>query len=278
MSPVSLSAGTGSDFLGLAGRVCVVTGAGSGIGRAVAHGFSAQGARVSVLDRNAEAAAATVAQIAERGGQAVAIACDVSDPASVAAAGERSVAEFGACDILVNNAGVLRPGALDVLAVEEWNSVLAVNLTGYFLCSQTFGRQMRAKGHGALIHVASIAAAHATAFGGAYSIAKAGVAMLSRQLAIEWGAHGIRSNTVSPGMTLTPMTQEAYTRPGTAERRNQAIPAGRVGRPEDIAEAVLFLASDRSAYITGEDLTVDGGFTRNLMSLVPRTGDQQPAH
>ena len=273
-----MSTNLDADFLGLAGRVCVVTGAGSGIGRAIANGFAARGALVAVLDRNVEAAEASVAAIAERGGKAVAIDCDVSDPASVTAAGERSVAVFGPCDILVNNAGVLRPGALDVLTVEEWNSVLAVNLTGYFLCSQTFGRQMRTKGKGALVHVASIAAMHATAFGGAYSIAKAGVAMLSRQLAIEWGTQGIRSNAVSPGMTLTPMTQDAYTRPGTTERRNQAIPAGRVGRPEDIADAVLFLASERSAYITGEELTVDGGFTRNLMSLVPRTGDERPAH
>lgn len=273
-----MSALTDSDFLGLAGRVCVVTGAGSGIGRAIAIGFAVRGAPVAVLDRNVDAAEETVTQITQRGGAAVAVGCDVSDPASVAAAAQRSADAFGPCDILVNNAGVLRPGALDVLTVEEWNSVLAVNLTGYFLCSQVFGRQMRATGKGALVHIASIAANHATGHAGAYSVAKAGIAMLSRQLAIEWGTHGIRSNSVNPGMTLTPMTQAAYERAGTSERRNQAIPAGRVGQPEDVAAAVLFLASDRSAYITGEELTVDGGFTRNLMSLVPRTGDPQPTH
>ena len=267
-----------TDFLGLTGRVCVVTGAGSGIGRAIAHGFAARGAKVAVLDRNADAAAKTVAEIAERGGQAIAIDCDVSDPVSVAGAAERSAAAFGPCDILVNNAGVLSAGALDELPIEAWNNVLAINLTGGFLCSQAFGRQMRAKGKGTLIHMASIAATHPTAFGGAYSIAKAGVAMLSRQLAVEWGPQGIRSNAVCPGMTLTPMTQAAYERPGTTEARERAIPAGRVGRPEDIADAVLFLASDRSAYITGEELTVDGGFTRNLLSLVPRSGDPKPAH
>lgn len=261
------------DFLGLAGRIGVVTGAGSGIGRAIAIALAAQGVKVAVLDRNASGAEASVSEISRQGGSAVAIACDVSDPASVAAAAERSAAAYGPCDIVVNNAGVLRPGALDTLTLAEWNAVLAVNLTGYFLCAQTFGAQMRGKGKGALVHTASIAATHANANGGAYAVAKAGVAMLSRQLAIEWGGFGIRSNCVSPGMTLTPMTHAAYTLPGTEQRRNQAIPAGRVGQPQDIADAVLFLASDRADYITGEELVVDGGFTRNLLSLVPRTGD-----
>ena len=265
------------DFYGLAGKVCVVTGAGSGIGRAIATGFAQHGARVAVLDRNLEGSQATVEQITSRGGQAIAIACDISDPASVTAAAERSQAAFGPCDVLVNNAGVLRSGRLEDLALDEWNGLLAINLTGAFLCSQTFGRQMRARGKGAIVHLASIAASHAAASSGAYSVAKAGIAMLSRQLAIEWGEYGIRSNAVNPGMTLTPMTQAAYERPGTAERRNQAIPSGRVGRPEDIAEAVIFLASERSSYTTGAELTVDGGFTRNLLNLVPRAAPERSA-
>ena len=259
--------------LGLAGRVAVVTGAGSGIGRASAIAFAANGCRVAVLDRDAAGRDATVAAIAQAGGRAVAIDCDVRDPASVAAAAERSAAALGACDILLNNAGVLRFGTLDELSLDEWNEVLAVNLTGYFLCAQAFGRQMRARGKGALVHIASIAAAHPAGSSGAYSVAKAGVAMLSRQLAVEWGAHGIRSNAVCPGMTMTAMTEAAYNRPGTSEPRNKAIPAGRVGQPQDIADAVLFLASDRSAYMSGAELTVDGGFTRNLLGLVPRTGE-----
>ena len=255
---------------GLENKVCVVTGAGSGIGRAIATLLAAQGARVAVLERNAAAGQATVDALIASGGQALAVVCDVADEASVATAAERCAAAYGPCDVLVNNAGVLGAGGLDELTLAQWNSLLAVNLTGAFLCAQAFGRQMRGHGGGAMVHLASIAASHAAANGGAYSVAKAGVAMLSRQLAIEWGVHGIRSNTVNPGMTLTPMTQAAYERPGTAERRNQTIPAGRIGRPEDIAEAVLFLASPRSAYMTGAEITVDGGFTRNLLSLVPR--------
>lgn len=266
-----------ADPFGLAGRVAVVTGGGSGIGRGIAEALAGAGARVAVLDRSIEGAEATLASIRDAGGAGVAVVCDVSDPASVNAAAAQTAELLGPCDVLVNNAGMIRAGALETLAIEEWNGLLAVNLTGYFLCAQTFGRQMRAKGGGAIVHIASISASQATAFGGAYSVAKAGIAMLSRQLAVEWGPQGIRSNTVCPGMILTPLTQAIYDQPGTLERRSQAVPVGRIGRPEDIAEAVLFLASDRASYISGEDLTVDGGFTRVLMSLVPRGGFERPA-
>ena len=259
-----------SNFLGLAGRVAVVTGAGSGIGRAVALALAAQGARVAVLDRNAEGAQGTVAVVTSQGGQAVAIECDVSQAASVAQAAQRSLAALGPCDVLVNNAGIIRAGLLETLSLEDWNATLAVNLTGAFLCSQAFAAQMRPRGHGALVHIASIAAEHATPQAGSYSVAKAGIAMLSRQLAVEWGGHGIRSNAVCPGMTRTPLTQARYDLPGNTERMSAAIPAGRIGQPHDVAQAVLFLASDCSAYITGQELTVDGGFSRMLMSLVPR--------
>ena len=264
------------DTSGLAGRVCVVTGAGSGIGRGIALALAKEGGRIAVLDLNAEGTKATVAEIKARGGEAVAFTCDTSDAASVAAAAAQSAAVLGPCDVLVNNAGILRPGALDVLTLDEWNKVLSVNLTGYFLCAQTFGKQMRNKGEGknggTMVHIASIAAEHATALAGAYSVAKAGVEMLSRQLAVEWGPHGIRSNAVHPGMILTPMSQAFYDQPGVTERRSEAVPAGRIGVPDDIAQAVVFLASDRSAYISGQSLTVDGGFTRMMMGLIPRAG------
>ena len=265
-----------ADRTGLAGRVCVVTGAGSGIGRGIALAFAASGARVAVLDRDEQGREATAEAIRRSGAEATAFDCDVADAASVGAAAERTAAAFGACDVLVNNAGIIRPGALETLSIGEWNALLSVNLTGYFLCSQAFGRQMRARGKGALVHVASIAATHPTPFSGAYNVAKAGVTMLSRQLAVEWGPHGIRSNAVHPGMILTPMSQSMYDQPGVAERRSEAIPAGRIGRPEDVADAVVFLASDRAAYITGDEVTVDGGFTRMLLSLVPRAGYERP--
>ena len=260
-----------ANFLGLAGRICVVTGGGSGIGRAIALAFGREGAAVAVLDRDAEAAAAVAAEIRSLGCRAEAIPCDVSDAASVDAAAARSAQALGPCDVLVNNAGILRGASMAEMPLEAWSQVLAVNLTGCFIAAQTFGRQMLAKGRGSIVHMASIAATFPTANAGAYSVAKAGVAMLSRQLAMEWGPQGVRSNAVCPGMTLTPMTLAAYTSPGQTEARNRAIPAGRIGRPEEIAEAVLFLASDRSGYTSGAELTVDGGFTRNLMRLIPQT-------
>jgi len=211
-----------------------------------------------------------VAEINRAGGKAEAITCDVGSAASVAEAAERSAAALGACDILVNNAGVIIPGPLETLSLDAWNSAIAINLTGCFLCAQTFARQMRPKGRGALVHVASIGALHATANAGAYSASKAGVAMLSRQLAVEWAGQGIRSNVVNPGMTLTPLTRARYEQPGNMDGMSRGIPAGRVGQPQDVAEVVLFLASQRAAYITGQEITVDGGFTNMLMSLVPR--------
>lgn len=266
-----------SDPFGLVGRICAVTGAGSGIGRGIALALAMEGARVAVLDRNAEGAEETVALAEARSGVAIPVMCDVADGASIEAARQTVSDRFGAVDVLVNNAGMIRPGALESLPLEEWNALLAVNLTGYFLCSQVFGKAMRERGSGVLVHVASIAADHATPNSGAYSVAKAGVTMLSRQLALEWGPMGVRSNAIHPGMIYTPLSQAMYDEPGVMERRSGAIPTRRIGRPDDIAQAVVFLASDRASYINGTEVTVDGGFVRNLMGLVPRVGYNRPA-
>jgi NAD(P)-dependent dehydrogenase (short-subunit alcohol dehydrogenase family) len=270
--PEAISMPATSDPFGLVGRVCVVTGAASGIGRGIAHALAQEGARVAVLDRNLAGAEETQALIAAAGGDALAIACDVTSPESIEDAERNVVAKFGAADVLVNNAGMIRAGTLDTLPIAEWNALLSVNLTGYFLCAQAFGRAMRERGSGALIHVSSISATNATAAAGAYSVAKAGVTMLSRQLAVEWGPRGVRSNSVHPGMIYTPLSQAMYDQPGVKERRSAAIPVGRIGTPDDIAQAVVFLAGIRSAYVTGTEVVVDGGFTSNLMSLIPRAG------
>jgi len=266
-----------TDFYGLQGKTCVVTGAASGIGRGIARGLARVGARIAVLDFNTQGAEETAGLIRGQGGQAISVTCDVSQPPSIEAAAAAVAEQFGPCAVLVNNAGMIRAGALATLPLAEWNQLLCVNLTGYFLCAQVFGAQMRAVGAGSIIHISSIAATHATANSGAYSVAKAGVAMLSRQLSIEWGVDGIRSNCVHPGLILTPLSQSMYDRPGVTERRSAAIPAGRIGTPEDIAEAVMFLASERAGYITGDEITVDGGFSRMLLSLIPRAGYEAPA-
>jgi NAD(P)-dependent dehydrogenase (short-subunit alcohol dehydrogenase family) len=261
-----------SDWLGLAGRVCVVTGAGGGIGRAVASSLARAGARVAAIDRDERGLEVTGTELHELGCEHVIVRCDTSSAESVAAASETILKALGSCSVLVNTAAVLRPGALETLSLAEWNAVLSVNLTGYFLCAQMFGRQMRGLGRGSLVHVASIAGSHAQGLSGAYSVSKAGVVMLSRQLASEWGPQGIRSNVVSPGMVITPMSQSFYDTPGVTERRAAVVPLRRIGMPQDIADAILFLASDRSSYVNGDEITVDGGYVNMLMSLVPRPG------
>jgi NAD(P)-dependent dehydrogenase (short-subunit alcohol dehydrogenase family) len=260
-----------SDWLGLAGHICVVTGGGGGIGRAVAVSLARAGAHVAAIDLDEHGLDGTRVALRELGGHLV-IRCDTTSAESVSVASEAIEKSFGPCSVLVNTAAVLRPGGLDELSLSEWNAVLSVNLTGYFLCAQIFGRPMRVHGRGSLVHIASIAASHAQGKSGAYSVSKAGVVMLSRQLASEWGPHGVRSNVVSPGMVITPMSQAFYDTPGVTERRTAVTPMRRIGMPQDIAEAVLFLASDRSSYVNGDEITVDGGYVRTVMNLIPRPG------
>ena len=255
-------------WLELEGKVAAVTGAGSGIGRAVAERLAEQGVRVVMLDRSEESLADAAAAVRSLGPDPQVIACDVSDEASVLAAAQaaRSV------DILVNCAGISRPGGIADVSSADWNTVLDVNMNGYFLTSQAFGKSMLERGHGSIVHVASISGRNAQGNSGSYSVGKAGVLMLSQQLALEWGSRGVRSNTVSPGLVRTPLTEAYYNVGDVAERRDKAVPIGRVARPDDIAQVVLFLASDRSGYVTGADIVTDGGFATTLMSSVPRPG------
>ncbi len=258
-------------WIDLTGRTAVVTGAGAGIGRGIVAGLAEAGATVILLDRD-DAASRALDEVTSRGRQGLFLRCDVTDDASVREAAARSLAGFGPVSILVNNAGTMRAGRLDTLSLDDWQGILSLNLTGYFRCAQVFGAQMLQQGRGAIVHVASISAHAPQSHSGAYSASKAAVAMLSQQLAAEWGPRGVRSNVVSPGMIRTPMTQGLYDVPGVLDARRALVPRRRIGEPEDIANAAVFLASDRADYITGADIVVDGGFTRSIMNVIPRPG------
>jgi NAD(P)-dependent dehydrogenase (short-subunit alcohol dehydrogenase family) len=260
------------DWLGLTGKVAAVTGAASGVGKAVAEEFAAAGCKVVALDVNQANLDAVVAELKAKGTDAIGIQCDVTSDDSVTAAAKAAEDAFGGVDALCNNAGILRPGNLDQLSIADWDAMMSVNLTGYLRCSQAFGKSMIAKGKGALIHIASIAASQPQAWSGAYSPGKAAVVMLSRQFAFEWAAKGVRSNVVSPGLVRTALSEAFYQAPGVLEARNKAVPLGRIAKTSDIADAVVFFASDRASYVTGQEIVVDGGFAQTLMSHVPRPG------
>lgn len=257
-----------SDWLGLTGRTAVITGAGGGIGKAVALELAANGVHCHVLDRASELVDATVSEINEIGSQATGFVCDVTNEDAITSVAR----EIKNCDVLVNAAGLVRPGALADLKTSEWEDLLKVNLTGYFLMARTFTPHLVASGNGAMVHIASISSSNPQGSSGAYSVSKAGVVIMSKQLAFELGSQGVRSNTVSPGLVRTPMTEAYYQVGDVAQRRGAAVPIGRVAKPDDIADVVTFLVSDRARYITGADLIADGGFSQTLMSSVPRPG------
>ena len=268
---------TAFDWLGLAGQVCVVTGAASGIGAAIAHNLAQAGAHVALLDRDAPAVQARAAALAAEGFTALAVPCDVSSEADTLAAAAQVRDSLGPCAVLVNNAGLLRPATLDAIGLADWQQVLGVNLTGYLLCARAFGADMRAQGRGSIVHVASISGHFPQTGSGAYSASKAGVLLLSRQLAVEWGAQGVRSNTLCPGMVRTPLSARFYEEPGFEAKRAAVTASRRIGEPQDIADVALFLASPRSAYVNGADIAVDGGMSSMLMDMVPRPGYNQTA-
>jgi len=266
---------TNTDWLNLAGKISVVNGAASGIGAAIATALVHSGAHVALLDRNLEGCHALQKSLGEPYQNHIfALACDITDEAQVKTAANQVYDTWGNCQLLVNAAGITRPTPLADIELEDWNTQLAVNLNGYLLCAREFGRQMRQLNNGSMVHISSISAHYIQPFSGAYSPGKAAVSMLSKQLAVEWGGFGIRSNCIAPGMMLTPMTSVYYEYPGVRSARETFTTVGRIGVPEDVANAALFLLSERSAYISGTEILVDGGLSNMLMGKIPRPGYQ----
>jgi 3-oxoacyl-[acyl-carrier protein] reductase len=244
----------GRDF---EGRRAIVTGAAAGIGRAIALRLSRAGARVGCLDVNEKALAAVVAEIEAEKGSAVALAADVSNEAAVKRAVDAGVASLGGLDVVVNNAGIVILQRFDETPVEDWDRTFAVNLRSMFLMARAALPSLRKSSHGAIVNIASIAAYRYTVPHVPYATAKAGVVAFTRDLAVELAPDRIRVNAVAPGPIATEMLGKL-----TAEelgRAGQHYLLGRLGKPEDIAEAVAFLASDRASYVTGATLPVTGG-------------------
>jgi 3-oxoacyl-[acyl-carrier protein] reductase len=243
---------------GLVGCCAIVTGAGSGIGRACALRLAAAGARVAAVDVNAAAAAGSREQIEEAGGEALDIAADVTDENTVAAAVASAGSRFGAPRILVNAAGIIVRKKLLDSTLKEWRHVLDVNLTGYFVMLKHVVPPMGEAGGGSIVQVASIAGHIGYGFS-SYTAAKGGVLALTRQLAAELAERRIRINSVSPGVVHSGLNRDTLSDEAIRSATVDNTPWGRIGEPDDIASAVVFLAGPGADFVTGTDLVVDGG-------------------
>lgn len=244
----------------LASKIAVVTGAARGIGQAIANRFAREGAAVVIADIDVEAAKNASEYIESTGGRALPVETDVSDGASVDHLIELTVRKFGGIDIFVNNAGIIVFGTLLECRPKDWDRMIAVDLKGAFLCAQAGARQMISQGRGGrLIHIGSTASLLPAPQQAAYSVAKCGLAMLSRAAALEFAVHRITSNLVCPHGAVTDINRDLLSQPGLMARLESRIPAGRLSTVEEIAAVVAFLASDEAAYMTGTELTHDGG-------------------
>lgn len=246
----------------LGGLTALVTGAGQGIGRSLALGLAAAGARVVVTDVTAGPAEKVAAEIRARGAEAVAAALDVSRPEAIEAVAAWSEREAGPVGILVNNAGI-RDRSPDSFAttVDEWDEVFAVNVRGPFLLSRTVARGMAARGGGSIVNVASQLGLVGMAGRPCYTASKGALVNLTRTLALEWAPHAIRVNAVAPGPILSPFTERFRDDPATSRRFADATPLGPWQPPEEVVGAVVYLASPASRFATGSVLVVDGGYT-----------------
>jgi NAD(P)-dependent dehydrogenase (short-subunit alcohol dehydrogenase family) len=251
------------------GKVALITGAGNGIGQAIAHAFAAEGARVVVAEINPAAGERAAAELVAAGGQALAITTDVADEAQV----ERLVAmvgqQFGQIDVLVNNAGVVAHKLLLEMERADWDRQLAVQLTGPFLMSKHVARLMIDRGTaGRIVNISSVAALMGRVKGGAHCASKAGLTLLTKVLAMELGEYGITVNAVAPGLIETQAQKDEMNLSSEYQNRYlQELPLGRIGQPSDIAKMVLFLASPDAGWISGQLHVVDGGLMAGHLSF-----------
>ena len=248
------------DGFSLEGRVAIITGGSSGIGRSLALGFAQAGARVSPFARRAENVNATVDEIRALGAESLPLVGDALSASDLAAAVNGAVEKWGRLDIWVNCAGAThRAPSLDVTE-EEWDRVIDINLKGTFLACQAAGRRMVAQGAGAIINIASLAAYGALPEVTAYCASKAAVAMVTKSLGCEWATLGVRVNAIAPGVFRTPLNTKLLDDPERSARILSRTPMGRYGSLDELQGAAIYLASDAARFVTGEILCVDGGF------------------
>ncbi|MBB6730801.1 SDR family NAD(P)-dependent oxidoreductase [Cohnella zeiphila] len=251
------------------GKVAIVTGGGGGIGRAVAHAFADGGAQVVVVGRTGSKVDAVAADIAAKGGRAVGMAADVSSEPDVRRVVRETKERFGRIDIMVNNAAVCPQARLTETSLDEWNGVITNNLTSVFLFCREAVPVMIEGGGGAIVNVSSVHALATLEGYAAYAASKAGIAGLTRAIALDYAKLNIRANTVLPGAVHTPMLESSVRNLDTPREQimkewDESQPVGRVGRPEEIASVVLFAASPANSFMTGATLVADGGMTAEL--------------
>ncbi|MBI3864732.1 MAG: glucose 1-dehydrogenase [Planctomycetia bacterium] len=253
----------------LSGRVALVTGGAQGLGAAIARALADQGAAIALVDVQAEAVAAAAAELSRETGRAVEDHyCDTRDRAQVEGCVSRIAERFGRIDILVNNAGIHRRGTPTDFQPQDLEDVLAVNLTGCYHVAGAVGKVMLAQQRGSVINVSALGGGLAGLGrgGSIYAMTKGGIVALTRDLAAEWGKHGIRVNAIAPGWIRTPMTQALQNDPQRAGKVLERVPLRRWGEPADVAGVVAFLASDAAAYVTGCTIPIDGG-AANVIAL-----------
>jgi NAD(P)-dependent dehydrogenase (short-subunit alcohol dehydrogenase family) len=246
----------------------LVTGAGSGIGAAIARDAAAAGARVAVNDLDPARAEETCAQVRAAGGHAIAVAGDVASADGARAVVDAAVAQLGGLTALANNVGLVRGGPLDTLSAEDWHFVFRVDLDSALFCSQAAIGALR-QSRGCIVNTSSLVAFFPAPGAGAYNAAKAALASLTQQMALEWGPSGVRVNAVAPGLVSGTRFTPNSTDPETQAKRQPVVPLRRTGTADDIAPVVVFLMSDAARYVTGQVIKVDGGLGVALQTFIP---------